>query len=90
MKESFAAIIAGGLLRLSRLEQDSEKAARYRQEAERIVKSLINRYLTPTFAGDITPPGILRHGSSTHPDDAGLIYGQYYLLENLIELTSRR
>jgi unsaturated chondroitin disaccharide hydrolase len=87
---SAGAIIAGGLLTLSRLEQDSEKATRYRREAGRIVDSLINRYLTPSFAGDATPPGILRHGSSTHPDDAALIYGQYYLLEDLIELTSRK
>jgi unsaturated chondroitin disaccharide hydrolase len=87
---SAAAIIAGGLLRLSKLEQDSERAARYRRESERIVQSLIDRYLTPSFAEDTTPPGILRHGSSTYPDDAGLIYGQYFLLEDLVELTSQK
>jgi unsaturated chondroitin disaccharide hydrolase len=87
---SAAAIISGGLLSLSALEPDSQKAARYRREAERIVHSLIDHYLTPTFAGDTTPAGILRHGCSTHPDDAGLIYGQYFLLEDLIELAPRK
>lgn len=86
---SAAAIIAGGLLRLSALESDAQKAAGYRRECERIVQSLINRYLTPTFAGDSTPPGVLRHGSSTRPLDRALIYGQYYLLETLMELEAR-
>jgi hypothetical protein len=50
--------------------------------------SLIDRYLTPSFQGDPTPPGVLRHGSATRPADGILIYGQYYLLETLMELDS--
>lgn len=87
---SAAAIIADGLLQLSTVEPDLQKAATYRSACERIVHSLIDRYLTPTYRGDPTPPGLLRHGCSTHPADTGLIYGQYYLLETLLGLETQR
>jgi unsaturated chondroitin disaccharide hydrolase len=83
---SAAAIMAGGLLRLSELSTDKTRAAKYRSEGERIVQSLIDRYLTPVSADDKTPPGVLRHGSSTRPSDVSLVYGNYYLLENLLWL----
>lgn len=83
---SAAALVAGGLLRLSELTADKAQASRYRSEGERIVHSLIDRYLTPVAAGDPTPPGVLRHGSSTRPSDRPLVYGQYYLLEDLLWL----
>lgn len=85
---SAAAIAAGGLLQLAALTQEPQKAHAYRSQAERITQSLINRYLTPTYQGDATPPGVLRHGSGTRPDDGMLIYGQYYLLETLMALDS--
>jgi len=85
---SAAAITAGGLLQLAVLTQDAQKAQAYRSQAERITHSLIDRYLTPTYQGDATPPGVLRHGSGTHPADGMLIYGQYYLLETLMQLDS--
>jgi hypothetical protein len=49
-----------------------------------MVQSLIDGYLTPVGTNDSTPPGVLRHGSSVRPNDSMLIYGQYYLLEDLL------
>jgi unsaturated chondroitin disaccharide hydrolase len=83
---SAAALIVGGLFRLSELSADKERAEKYRREGKRIVQSLIDRYLTPVAADDKTPPGVLRHGSSTRPNDGRLIYGDYYLLEDLLWL----
>jgi len=83
---SAAAILAGGLLRLSDATEDKVRAERYRQLAERMLQSLIDRYLAPVGDSDRTPPGVLRHGCGTRPDDAMLIYGQYYLLEDLLWL----
>jgi unsaturated chondroitin disaccharide hydrolase len=85
-----AAIMAGGLLHLSDVTKDKSRAADYRRQGERIVQSLIDRYLTPVSAGDVTPPGVLRHGSVTRPNDVNLVYGNYYLLEDLLWLQEHK
>jgi unsaturated chondroitin disaccharide hydrolase len=85
-----AALIAGGLFRLSELTADQKRAAAYRQKGEEIVQSLIDRYLTPVGADDKTAPGVLRHGSSTRPSDVTLSYGNYYLLEDLLWLEDHK
>jgi unsaturated chondroitin disaccharide hydrolase len=87
---SAAALLAGGLFRLSESATDKTRAAFYRREGERIVHSLIDRYLTPVGADDKSPPGVLRHGSSTRPNDGRLIYGDYYLLEDLLWLEEHK
>jgi len=87
---SAAAIIAGGLFRLSMITTESARARSYREVGERIVQSLIDRYLTPVGDNDQTPPGVLRHGCGVHPNDAMLIYGQYYLLEDLLWLQEHK
>ena len=87
---SAAAIIGGGLFRLSTITMDSARASRYRDAGERILHSLIDGYLTPVGADDHTPPGVLRHGSSIRPNDAMLIYGQYFLLEDLLWLQQHK
>jgi unsaturated chondroitin disaccharide hydrolase len=86
---SAAALIAGGLLTLSETTTDAAARTRYLGASERIVQSLIDRYLTPVAAGDATPPGVLRHGSSTRPNDGMLTYGDYYLFETLLRLEGK-
>jgi unsaturated chondroitin disaccharide hydrolase len=83
---SAAAINAAGLLRLAEAVADKKAAKVYRDEARATVQSLIDRYLTPVAAGDKAPPGYLRHGCGTSPQDGPLIFGHYYLLEALMQL----
>jgi unsaturated chondroitin disaccharide hydrolase len=87
---SAAAILAGGLLRLSTLTLDAQRSQLYHQQAERILQSLVDRYLTPVGPQDSTPAGVLRHGSTTRPNDSMVIYGHYYLLEDLLWLEAHR
>jgi unsaturated chondroitin disaccharide hydrolase len=87
---SAAALLAGGLFRLSELSPDKARGESYRRAGEHIVHSLIDRYLTPVGDADKTPPGVLRHGSATRPNDGMLIYGDYFLLEDLLWLEQNK
>ncbi len=84
---SAGALAANGLFALSELVP--ARAATYRAAGEKIVRALADHYLTPTYAGDPTPLGMLRHGSGSRPHDAGLTFGDYYLLEALLWLDKR-
>ncbi len=83
---SAASILAGGLLKLARFETDADKANHWRQEATAIVQSLWENYSSRGGA----EPSILLHGTRNKPAgsmDTGLIYGDYYFVEALTQLT---
>jgi unsaturated chondroitin disaccharide hydrolase len=86
---SAAALAANGFFQLSELVTDKNRAAEYRATGEKIIGALIDRYLTPVGVNDKTPAGVLRHGSVLRPNDTGLTYGDYYLLDALLWLDSR-
>jgi hypothetical protein len=70
---------------------DPATIARLRSDyPKRTHAKFTTRFLTPVAVRDPTPAGVLRHGSSTRPKDGMTIYGDYYLLETLLELEQRR
>ena len=89
---SAAAVIGCGLLRLSRLVDDKELAAKYRAEAIKIAKSLSSDeyFCKPTECGGF----LLKHAVGSKPDkaeiDVPLNYGDYYYLELLLDLKRTR
>lgn len=84
---SATAIAAASLLKLAELVQDEGLKARYRDAAEKTVRALVGKYLTPTGPDDSRVPGILTEGCyNKHISLATkneLIWGDYYLFEAL-------
>ena len=92
------AIATAALLKLSRVATTETDRARYRAGAEATAAALVERYLTPTHAGDRRVPGILteacfnKRADARPQDSAGrceFIVGSYYLLESLLGLAGR-
>jgi unsaturated chondroitin disaccharide hydrolase len=92
------AIATAALLRLSRAAPAPEARARYGQAAEATALALVDRYLTPTSAGDRRVPGMLVEAcfnkrTDARPQDRAnrceFIVGSSYLLESLLALAGR-
>lgn len=92
------AIATAALLKLSRVATTEADRVRYREGAEATARALVERYLTPTGAGDRRAPGILTEAcfnkrSDARPEDQAsrceFIVGSYYLLESLLGLAGR-
>ncbi len=86
---SAAAILAAGLLRLSIIDPDNSLSRRWRNEATVILESLWQRY----SSRGTTEPSILVHGTRNKPGgsmDHGLIYGDYYFVEALVQATGNQ
>ncbi len=82
---SAAAATACGLLELAAGEPDPERAARWREWAEKITASLWENY----SSRGTQIPALLLHGSRSVPHgymDHALIYGDYYFFEALTKL----
>jgi unsaturated chondroitin disaccharide hydrolase len=92
------AIATAALLKLSRVARTEADRTRYRAGAEATAGALVDRYLTPTRAGDRRVPGILteacfnKRADARPHDHAGrceFIVGSYYLFESLLGLAGR-
>lgn len=90
---SGTAIVAAALLKIAANDPAAPRAQVYRDVAERTVRALVSRHLTPVGAGDSRPVGILadgcfdpKNGVATQSE---LIWGDYFLLEALNVLAGR-
>ena len=92
------AIMTAALLKLGRLAPTEAGRTRYQQAAEATARALVERYLTPTHAGDRRVPGMLTEACFNKRADARahdrasrceFIVGSYYLFESLLGLAGR-
>jgi unsaturated chondroitin disaccharide hydrolase len=92
------AIATAALLKLGRTAPTEADRARYREAAEATARALVERYLTPTHAGDRRVPGMLTEAcfnkrTDARPQDRAnrceFIVGSYYLFESLLGLAGR-
>ena len=82
---SAAAILGSGLLYLASLEPDPALAERWTRAAEDILHSLWENYTSR----ESLEPSLLIHATRSKPEgymDHGLIYGDYYFVEGLLQL----
>jgi unsaturated chondroitin disaccharide hydrolase len=82
---SAAAILASGLINLSRLDSEPTRAERWSVEALAILESLWRDYSSRSTQ----EPCVLLHATTSKPAglmDHGLIYGDYYFVEALTRL----
>ena len=86
---SAAAITASGLLDLSDVEPDKQRAGKYEEMAYKILGSLTRNYLSKERVAQ----GVLIHGcldkSSNVAIDSSLIWGDYYYIGALTKLIAR-
>ncbi len=92
------AIMTAALLKLSRVAPTDAGRGRYREAAEATARALVERYVTPTHAGDRRVPGMLTEACFNKRPDARahdranrceFIVGSYYLFESLLGLAGR-
>ena len=92
------AIATAALLKLSRVAPAEAGRGRYREAAEATARALVERYITPTHAGDRRVPGMLTEACFNKRPDARaqdranrceFIVGSYYLFESLLGLAGR-
>lgn len=92
------AIATAALVKLGRVAPTEAGRARYREAAEATARALVERYLTPTHAGDRRVPGMLTEAcfnkrTDARPQDRAnrceFIVGSYYLFESLLGLAGR-
>jgi unsaturated chondroitin disaccharide hydrolase len=90
---SGTAIAAAALLKIAANDSESLQARAYGDVAERTVRSLISRHLTPVSPDDKRPAGILADGCFDPKNGVAmrseLIWGDYFLLEALNVLAGR-
>jgi unsaturated chondroitin disaccharide hydrolase len=90
---SATAMAAAALLKLARLAPEPAQREKFAAAGALTVRALVERYLTPTNAGDPRPRGMLTEGcwqrnqamSTRHE----LVWGDYFLLEALLMLGGR-
>jgi unsaturated chondroitin disaccharide hydrolase len=86
---SAASILASGLLNLAAQEIDPDRATHWHTQAAAILKSLWENYTSRSTS----EPSILIHGTRSKPHnmvDHGLIYGDYYFVEALLQFVSNK
>jgi unsaturated chondroitin disaccharide hydrolase len=82
---SAAAVLAAGLINLSKLDTGSGESNLWHSRTEAILQSLWENYSSRETAD----PSILLHGTRSKPHnliDHGLIYGDFYFVEALMAL----